>query len=126
MENRDRQSMDSLKKETHKTAALSPWARYWARQHRMPQDSHMVSFGQRVTYTFAVGKDVASIHYDQARGKIFYKGHNVTEKDVEPGLINLLNHFKDVLAQSEYADKFLKGYTSLLEKRLSYVQKVSK
>lgn len=77
-----------------------------------------MSFGERVTYTFAVGKDVASIHYDQARGKIFYKGHNVSNADLKPWLVELLRHFKDVLANSQYDDKFLKGYTTLLEKKL--------
>jgi len=99
-----------------KSGNLSPWARYWARQHRLPQDSHLVSFGDRVTYTFAVGNDAASIHFDQARGKIFYKGHRVVAEDLQPGLVELLNHFKDVLAKSQYADRFLTDYEELLSK----------
>lgn len=94
----------------------SPWARYWARKGRMPQDSHLVSFGQRVTYTFAVGNDVASIHYDQGRGKLFYKGHRITSDNMESWLLDLLQHFKAVLAKSEYADRFLEGYSTLLDK----------
>jgi len=94
----------------------SPWARYWAREGRMPQDSHLVSFGQRVTYTFAVGNDVASIHYDQGRGKLFYKGHRITADNMEPWLVDLLHHFKSVLAKSEFAERFAEGYSTLLDR----------
>ena len=97
---------------------VSPWARYWARQKRMPQDSHLISFGERVTYTFALGADVASIHYDQGRGKLFYKGHRISSENMEPWLEKLLQHFKSVLADSEYSERFLEGYTRLLDKLL--------
>ena len=97
-------------------AALSPWARYWARQSRGPQDSHLVSFGERVTYTFAVGNEVASIHYDHGRNKLFYKGHRINQDNMERWMLELMKHFKVVLAKSEYSDRFLEGFTALLDK----------
>lgn len=106
----------SSSKETTQPRDLSPWARYWARQRRVPQDSHLVSFGNKVTYTFAMGNEAASLHYDQARGEVFYKGHRVRGEDLKPWLNQLLSHFKVVLSSSQYADEFLAGYSSVLAK----------
>lgn len=117
---RESQGTSSTGRERQPSKALSPWARYWARQRRMPQDSHLVSFGKRVTYTFAVGHDVASVHYDAGRGELFYKGHRITPQNMEPWLVELLKHFKDVLATSEYSDKFLTSYTELMGKMLMH------
>ncbi len=77
-----------------------------------------MSFGDKLTYTFAMGNDVASIHYDQARGELFYKGHKISSTNVESWLVDLLKHFKTILAKSEYADKFLHSYSELLDKKL--------
>lgn len=115
---RDIQENASMGPREGSTKGLSPWARYWARQRRTPQDSHLVSFGQRVTYTFAVGHDVASVHFDMERGELFYKGHRITAQNMEPWLVELLNHFKEVLSASEYADKFLESYSLEMDKML--------
>ena len=119
MDKRQNQEMEPIGQGAGKAAELSPWARYWARQKRMPQDSHLISFGERVTYTFALGHDVASIHYDQGRGKLFYKGHRITHENMEPWLVKLLEYFKSVLADSEYSERFLEGYNRLLVKMLA-------
>lgn len=116
MEKRDNDQTRPTGEGTGKEAAASPWGRYWARQKRTPQDSHLISFGERVTYTFVLGNDVASLHYDQGRGKLFYKGHRITRENMEPWLVKLLQHFKAVLAESEYAERFSEGYNQLLGK----------
>ncbi len=118
MDNRDPEGVESSRKKAESGTDLSPWARYWARHKRVPQDSHLVSFGDKVTYTFAMGNDVASIHYDQHRGEVFYKGHKVETSRLDAWMIDLLKHFKTILAESEYAEKFLKGYSELLNKKL--------
>lgn len=118
IENRNPQDSEAPAKEPGKEAGLSPWARYWARQRQMPQDSHLVSFGDKVTYTFAVRNDAASLHYDQGRGEIFYKGHKVESSDLESWMVELLRHFQEILAKSEYADEFLESYTELLDNKL--------
>ncbi len=99
--------------------APSPWELYRGRQKKSPRDSSLVSFGERITYTFAVGNnEVASIHYDQSRGKIFYKGHNVKNADLEKWQVDLLHQFEKVLSTSEYAEQFGKGYSVALNKIL--------
>lgn len=95
---------------------ISPWTQYHEERRRRPEDSKLVSFGERITYTFAYGSEVASIHYDRGRDKIFYRGHKVGDQAVEPWLSDLLYHFQAVLSKSEYADKFLTGYSELLNK----------
>ncbi len=117
MRNRDQPGMEPPQKTAAKRPIASPWARYWASQHRVPQDSHLVSFGDKITYTFAVGNDVASIHYDQGRGELFYKGHKMSAETFEPWMHDLFNHFRNVISKSQYADKFLQGYTQLIEKQ---------
>ena len=97
---------------------LSPWAAYQNRKKRSPQDSQLVSFGERITYTCAVGNEVASIHYDQGRGEIFFKGHNIGNTALDQWQRDLLYQFEKVLQTSEYADKFSEGYAQALEKNL--------
>lgn len=97
---------------------LSPWAAYQSRNKRSPRDSQLVSFGERITYTCAVGNEVASIHYDQGRGEIFFKGHNVSNTRLDQWQCDLLYQFEKVLQDSEYADKFAEGYGQALEKHL--------
>lgn len=118
MDSRDQKRMEEMSQEGMEKSAPSPWELYRDRQKKPLRDSRLVSFGERITYTFAVGNEVASIHFDQSRGKIFYKGHNVRNADLEKWQIELLRHFGKVLEDSEYADHFLEGYSQALKKIL--------
>lgn len=40
-------------------------------------DSMIAVYKNRVTYTFIMNKEVASIHYDRDKGEIFFSGHNI-------------------------------------------------
>jgi hypothetical protein len=40
-------------------------------------DSMIAVYKDRFTYTFVLKSEVASIHFDRIRNKIFYSGHNI-------------------------------------------------
>ena len=66
-----------------------------------PHQTQLVSFGERVTYTFAAGKEVGSIHFDRGRGEIFFKGHNVRNLDLEEWQHQEMEKLRQILAQDE-------------------------
>lgn len=40
-------------------------------------DSMIAVYKDRFTYTFIMNKEVASIHFDRKKNKIFFSGHNI-------------------------------------------------
>lgn len=83
---------------------------------RGPSETQLVSFGDRVTYTFAFGKEVGSVHFDRSRGEIFYKGHNIRNMDLEEWQMQVLEDLRRVLTVSEEGHKFATPYGKTLDK----------
>ncbi len=81
--------------------------------------SHLVSFGERVTYTFAYGHEVGSVHFDRNRGEIFFKGHNIRNMDVEPWQWQLFDQMRSILRGDSEGEKFAEAYGRVLDKILS-------
>lgn len=79
-------------------------------------DSQIVSFGDRMTYTFAFGREVGSIHFDRMRGEIFYKGHNIRNMDLEPWQMQVLEQLRQVLGKDEQWARFAEPYGRVLDK----------
>lgn len=46
--------------------------------------NQLVAFHGRLTYVFTHEQEVGSIHFDEMRGEIFYKGHNIRHMRLEP------------------------------------------
>src|SRR5438046_1397485 len=42
-----------------------------------PADSMLAVYKDRLTYTFILEAEVASIHFDSRRQEIFFRGHNI-------------------------------------------------
>lgn len=82
----------------------------------LPKESRLVSFGERITYTFAYGKDVGSIHFDRARHEIFYKGHNIRHMELETWQEQMLEKFRQVLRDNEKGRPFSEAYSHTLDK----------
>ncbi len=82
----------------------------------MPSESQLVTFGERMTYTFAYGKEVGSIHFDRARGEIFYKGHNIRNMEMEPWQWQVLEQLRQILAKDETGQRFAESYGHALDK----------
>lgn len=81
-----------------------------------PSEFQLVSFGDRITYTFAYGKEVGSIHFDRGRGEIFYKGHNIRNMDLEEWQMQVLENLRLVLEKSEEGQRFATPYGRTLDK----------
>ena len=81
-----------------------------------PLNSQWVTFGSRVTFTFVVGHDVGSIHFDRSRSEIFFKGHNIRNIDVEPWQWQVLEKMRDVLHSHAKLRNFRNPYSRLLDK----------
>lgn len=79
-------------------------------------ENQLVSFGERITYTFAYGRDVGSVHFDRGRGEIFYKGHNVRNMDLEEWQMQVLEGLRKILATQEQGHRFAESYGKTLDK----------
>jgi hypothetical protein len=119
MDKRGEELSELEKSRTTTLSDLADLAHARTQESRSPHDAHLVSFGQRITYTFAIGKEISSVHYDQGRGKVFLKGHNICNTELAEWQVKILRHFRKVLADSSSADSFLAGYSVLLEKILA-------
>lgn len=80
------------------------------------EENQLVSFGERITYVFANGKDVASIHFDRERREIFFKGHNVRNMDLEEWQMQRLEEMRRLLMSQEKGREFAGFYGKTLDK----------
>lgn len=83
------------------------------------QDSLLAVYKDRLTYTFILGREVASIHFDRARGEIFFKGHNIKNWALSPMEIEALNGLKTLLKQEERGKELLADYQATLARCLA-------
>ncbi|OGQ05380.1 MAG: hypothetical protein A3F82_00795 [Deltaproteobacteria bacterium RIFCSPLOWO2_12_FULL_44_12] len=82
---------------------------------QMPaQDSLLAVYKDRFTYTFILGKEVASIHFDKTKGEIFFKGHNIKNSELNPEQLMALDGLKTILTQDQRAKHLLSDYQATL------------
>jgi len=77
-------------------------------------DSLLAVYKQRFTYTFIMGREVASIHFDRAKKEIFFKGHNIRNLKLDEDQIKALKEFKKVLRVDSRGGPFLADYDATL------------
>lgn len=86
-------------------------------------DGKMFHSAGKVTYTFIDKKEVVSLHFDRQRKRIFYKGHNVDNLDLNQARVQHLEKFGSQMqkrpATRSYAGAYLKLLQSILKKRKS-------
>ena len=75
----------------------------------------------RATLTFFAGSEVASIHYDQKRNEIFYRGHNVKNMTLTQEQWLSLQMFSDYLEKegcdSDLRESYQRCLASVLPRR---------
>ncbi len=76
----------------------------------------LVGFGDRITYTFMIGKEVGSIHFDRMRGEIFYKGHNLRNMDLSEAQTQVLEKLRQILHDDAEYQRFAEPYGRILDK----------
>lgn len=82
-------------------------------------DGMLASYADRVTYTFVLNDEVASIHFDRLRGEIFFKGHNIRNIDLTNSQREALYYMKEVMAADDRARLLLSDYEATLGKCLT-------
>ncbi|MBI2067336.1 MAG: hypothetical protein HYT77_04925 [Deltaproteobacteria bacterium] len=88
------------------------------------KQTQLVTFGDRVTYTFAYGKEVGSIHYDHARSEIFFKGHNVRYMELENWQMQMLEKTRLILQGEARTKRLAEAYGKTLDKIIYEKSKV--
>jgi len=87
-------------------------------------DHQIVSFENRMTYTFAYEKEVGSIHYDKGRKEIFFKGHNIRNMDVEKWQWQVLEGLRKMLHSDPKWQEYAAPYGQTLDKIVHEKSKV--
>lgn len=108
--------METQRQTPSKVAARRPPGVLKREEGGRSSERQLISFGDRMTYVFALGKEVASIHFDKGRGEIFYKGHNLRNMDIEEWQMQLLEKLRQVLASEERGKEFVEAYGRALDK----------
>lgn len=82
-------------------------------------DSMLASYEDRVTYTFIIEEEVASIHFDRKRGEIFFRGHNIRHLELSSLQIEALLRLEEVLKADEKARDLFPEYSATLTRCLA-------
>lgn len=77
-------------------------------------DSMLAVYRDRLTYTFIMNKEVASIHFDREKKEIFFRGHNILNIALSPEQIKALKDLQGVLAEDEQGKLLFNDYVATL------------
>lgn len=77
-------------------------------------DSMLAVYHDRLTYTFILDKEVASIHFDRNRKEIFFKGHNIQNMQLSPAQVKALKDLQGVLMEDEQGKSLFNDYVATL------------
>lgn len=105
--------------------ALDLYKRIGAIAHKVPtkgkaaEDSMLAVYKDRVTYTFILAKEVASVHYDRKRGEIYFSGHNIRNMELNDAQRQALMDFGVALQADEKAKEFSSSYDATLARLLA-------
>jgi hypothetical protein len=86
---------------------------------RTAPDSVIAIYRDRLTYTFIMNDDVASIHFDRSRGEIFFRGHNIAHMDLSADQRRSLISLLGILEADEEGRDFLSAYSATLDSVLA-------
>ena len=100
----------------HQTSLPAPPVVQGKKSEELPMKGQLISFGDRITYTFAYGTEVGSIHFDRGRGEIFYKGHNIRNIEIEDWQWQVMESLRHMLSQHETGHTFSQTYGHILDK----------
>lgn len=77
-------------------------------------DAMLAVHSGRFTYTFIMNKEVASIHFDQNAGKIFFSGHNISNLNITSDQRNELFNVIKILETDKDGRELKKEYEATL------------
>ncbi len=79
-----------------------------------PVDSMLAVYHDRLTYTFIMNQEVASIHFDRNRKEIFFKGHNIVNMELSMDQMKALKGLQGILAEDEQGKLLFNDYVATL------------
>ena len=82
------------------------------------RQGQLFSSPERLTLTFFLGDQVASIHFDLFRREIFFRGHNVKNMTLNQDQWLALRNFTKLLKQENYSPKMIEAYEETLNQTL--------
>lgn len=84
-----------------------------------PLDSMLAVYKEKITYTFILEEEVASIHFDRSRGEIFFKGHNIRHLTLTEPQRMALYQMQEVMAEDPRASALISDYAATLARALA-------
>lgn len=82
-------------------------------------DSMLAVYKDRLTYTFILENEVASIHFDSGRGEVFFRGHNISHLELTEAQRKALLGLKLILEEDEEGRELLPKYEATLDRILA-------
>jgi len=82
-------------------------------------DSMIAVYNDRFTYTFMLRNEVASIHFDKQSNKIFFRGHNIRNLELNDAQKGELYNVIDVLASDDEGMGLKDAYQATLTSHLT-------
>lgn len=107
------ENMDDLKEELSHKKRVPPQA-----APAIPSLNQLMSFGEKISYTFLHHKEVGSIHFDRSRREIYYKGHNLKNMELQSVPLKMLEQMRHLLKSDPKGKKFAEEYSQTLDKIL--------
>ena len=89
------------------------------KMRRGAPDSVIAIYKDRLTYTFIMENEVASIHFDRSRGEIFFRGHNIARMGLGSKERKALIALIGVLEEDEKGREFSAAYSATLDRVLA-------
>lgn len=78
-------------------------------------DGKLFQAAGKVTYTFVAGREVVSLHFDQARRTIFYKGHNISNMELTQEELHHLEQFRHAIERNTSTKPFVSDFGKVLQ-----------
>ncbi|MBU4484356.1 hypothetical protein KKA47_02930 [bacterium] len=114
------------REEERPRSAFDLWRSMGAHARKLDQrkgavavDSMLAAYRNRMTYTFILGKEVASIHFDKEKREIFFKGHNLNNMALSEDQKEALFELTEILEKDPQGKKFVEDYKNVLHKCLA-------
>lgn len=82
-------------------------------------DCMLAVYKDRLTYTFILENEVASIHFDSGRGEIFFRGHNISHLELTEEQRKALLELRIILEEDLEGRELLPRYVATLDRVLA-------
>ncbi|OGQ48860.1 MAG: hypothetical protein A3I09_00805 [Deltaproteobacteria bacterium RIFCSPLOWO2_02_FULL_47_10] len=79
-----------------------------------PPDGMLAVYRERLTYTFILNKEVASIHFERGKREIYFRGHNILNMELSPEQVKAMKDLQGILSEDEQGKLLFNDYVATL------------